>query len=250
MSKRRVVIMGAAGRDFHNFNCLFRENPSLTGRGLHSHPDPRYRGSGLPAELAGPPTQPECRFVPEEDLESIVRDPRDRRGLVLLLRRPPRLRHGQGQPGGRPGGRTSESAPSSKHHDASRPNRSWRLQQCEPVWASRRPAGISRESLREMGFEVVAIRHPMPYGDLSRQICQRFANYDDLDTTTAQSRSARSTSRISTTVSWFTPESTTRRSLREAEQEADLILWDGGNNDTPFYARPAHHPGRPTSPGP
>ena len=87
-----------------------------------------------------------------------------------------------------------------------------------------------------MGRRVVAVRHPMPYGDLVKQKVQRFATHGGpRPARSARSRSARSTSPTSWRAASSTPASTTGRSCAQAEEEADVILWDGGNNDLPFY---------------
>jgi len=91
-----------------------------------------------------------------------------------------------------------------------------------------------------MGLKVVAVRHPMPYGDLSQQICQRFATYEDLDShqCTIEEREEYEPHIDNGFVVYAGIDY--EKILRQAEQEADLILWDGGNNDTPFYAPDLH----------
>jgi predicted GTPase len=91
------------------------------------------------------------------------------------------------------------------------------------------------DRLRAMGRRVVAVRHPMPYGDLARQACQRFATYDDLDRheTTIEEREEYEPHIDRGTVVYAGIDY--QRILAEAEKEADVVLWDGGNNDTPFF---------------
>ena len=94
--------------------------------------------------------------------------------------------------------------------------------------------------LRERGSKVVVVRHPMPYGDLRKQICQRFASYEDLDKyeCTIEEREEYEPHIANGTVVYAGVEY--ERILREAEREADIIVWDGGNNDIPFFAPNLH----------
>ncbi len=233
--------MGAAGRDFHNFNCLFRDNARLRGGGLHRHPDPGHRGPGLPAgarRFALPATG--IPIHAEAELEKIVTRARRRRGVVLLLRRV-RTRTswtrasqviGWGAQLRRLLRRSSTMIPSTKPVIA--------------IVAVRTGVGKSQTTryvssiLKAMGKKVVAIRHPMPYGDLAKQACQRFETYEDLDRheCTIEEREEYEPHIDNGFVVYAGVDY--ERILREAEKEADVILWDGGNNDTPFYKPDLH----------
>jgi len=233
MARTRVVIMGAAGRDFHNFNCLFRDNPDYEVVAFTATQIPDIEGRTYPSALAGELYPEGVPIHPEEDLESIVRQQSvdevwfsysdvpfdyvmDKASRVV----------GWGAHFG-VCSVTKTMLPSSKPVIA--------------ITAVRTGVGKSQTSryisqiLRQLGKRVVAVRHPMPYGDLSKQICQRFADYEDLDRheCTIEEREEYEPHIDNGFVVYAGIDY--ERILREAEKEADLILWDGGNNDTPFY---------------
>ena len=233
MSRTRVVIMGAAGRDFHNFNCLFRDNPDYEVVAFTATQIPDIEGRTYPSTLAGELYPEGIPIRPEEELEGIVRERSidevwfsysdvpfdyvmDKASRVI----------GWGAHFG-VCSVTKTMLPSSKPVIA--------------ITAVRTGVGKSQTSryvsriLRRLGKKVVAIRHPMPYGDLSKQICQRFATYEDLDLhdCTIEEREEYEPHIDNGFVVYAGIDY--EKILREAEKEADLILWDGGNNDTPFY---------------
>ncbi len=233
MSRTRVVIMGAAGRDFHNFNCLFRDNPDYEVVAFTATQIPDIEGRTYPSTLAGELYPEGIPIRPEEELEGIVRERSidevwfsysdvpfdyvmDKASRVI----------GWGAHFG-VCSVTKTVLPSSKPVIA--------------ITAVRTGVGKSQTSryvsriLRRLGKKVVAIRHPMPYGDLSKQICQRFATYEDLDLhdCTIEEREEYEPHIDNGFVVYAGIDY--EKILREAEKEADLILWDGGNNDTPFY---------------
>ena len=233
MSRTRVVIMGAAGRDFHNFNCLFRDNPDYEVVAFTATQIPDIEGRTYPSTLAGELYPEGVPIRPEEELEGIVRERSidevwfsysdvpfdyvmDKASRVI----------GWGAHFG-VCSVTKTMLPSSKPVIA--------------ITAVRTGVGKSQTSryvsriLRRLGKKVVAIRHPMPYGDLSKQICQRFATYEDLDLhdCTIEEREEYEPHIDNGFVVYAGIDY--EKILREAEKEADLILWDGGNNDTPFY---------------
>ena len=181
MDRRRVVIMGAAGRDFHDFNVVYRDRPGRRGRRLHRDPDPR--ASPIGATRPSWPvrsTRRASRSCRRRELERIIRDERGRHGRLRLQRRQPRDRHARRVAGA---GRRAPTSPSSG------PARTM-LQSRRPVvavGATRTGAGKSQTTrylaalLAERGLTPVVIRHPMPYGDLVAQRVERFATYEDLD---------------------------------------------------------------------
>ena len=233
MDRKRVVIMGAAGRDFHDFNVVFRDDPGVevvafTGAQIPGIVDRRY-----PPELAGPSYERGIPIVPEDDLERLIVD--EHVDLVVFA--------------------YSDVSHATVMHAASRalaagadfellgPRRTM-LPSRRPVLAigaTRTGSGKSQTTrflaalLAERGVTPVVIRHPMPYGDLAAQRVQRFATYADLDRhdTTIEEREE------------YEPHLDAGRIvyagvdygaiLEAAEREADVILWDGGNNDFPFY---------------
>ena len=98
MAKRKVVIMGAAGRDFHNFNCLFRDNPEFEVVAFTATQIPDIEGRMYPPSLAGKLYPKGIPIFAEAELEKLVKEQRDRRRVVLLLRCAAPVRHGHGEP--------------------------------------------------------------------------------------------------------------------------------------------------------
>ncbi|MCB1057769.1 MAG: GTPase [Acidobacteria bacterium] len=238
MGVQRVVILGAAGRDFHNFNCLCRGVEDVRVVAFTATQIPDIEGRTYPAELAGELYPQGIPIRPEEELEALIRE------------------HDVDQVW------FSYSDVSHLHvmHLASRvvgwgPHfvlcsvpRTMLAARCPviAVTAVRTGAGKSQTTrflarhLRDRGLRAVAVRHPMPYGDLARQACQRFASYEDLDLhhTTIEEREEYEPYIDHGLVVYAGVDY--HQILERAEAEADVILWDGGNNDTPFY-RPDLH---------
>lgn len=225
--------MGAAGRDFHNFNVFFRNNHAYQVVCFTATQIPDIEGRTYPPELAGPnypqgiPIWPEeqlAEIVTREGIEQVVFAYSDvshqyvmhKASLCLALGADFRL-----------------MGPATTMLKAQKPVVS--------VTAVRTGSGKSQTTrrvialLREMGMKVVVIRHPMPYGNLVRQAVQRFASYADLDKhdCTIEEREEYEPHIDRGTVVYAGVDY--ERILRQAEQEADILLWDGGNNDLPFY---------------
>ncbi|MBC8248673.1 MAG: GTPase [Anaerolineales bacterium] len=238
MAKDRVIIMGAAGRDFHNFNVYFRGNKAYEVVAFTATQIPNIEGRIYPPELAGAdypdgiPIYPESKLtelIKELDIDQVVFGYSDvsydyvmhRASMVLAAGADFRLM-------------------------------GWKetmLKAQKPVvsiCAVRTGSGKSQTTrrvsdiLREMGKKVVVVRHPMPYGDLRKQICQRFASYEDLDRhkCTIEEREEYEPHIDRGVVVYAGVDY--EKILREAEQEAEVILWDGGNNDLPFYKPDLH----------
>jgi len=231
--KHRIVILGAAGRDFHNFNVCYRNSAEDRVVAFTATQIPDIAGRRYPAELAGPGYPQGIPIVPEDQLEQLIREEKVDRVLF------------------------SYSDVSHNHvmHLASRalaagadflllsPERTM-LEARAPVvsvCAVRTGSGKSPVSrrvvqlLRELGYQVVVVRHPMPYGDLSLQRVQRFATLADLDRhrCTIEEREEYEPHLRSGTVVYAGADY--EAVLGEAEREAEIIVWDGGNNDTPFF---------------
>ncbi|NLX09461.1 MAG: GTPase [Chloroflexi bacterium] len=256
MSKTRVVIMGAAGRDFHNFNLYFRDNDAYEVVAFTATQIPDIGGRTYPPELAGAlypagiPIYDESelnRLIAEHDIDEVVFAYSDVPHEYVMHKASQVLAAGANF---RLIG-TKDSM----------------LQSSKPVvgiGAVRTGSGKSQttravsDALHELGYTVAVVRHPMPYGDLAKQAVQRFASYDDLDRheVTIEEREEYEPHLDRGVVVYAGVDY--ERILREAEQEADIVLWDGGNNDLPFYApdlyfviadphRPGHeltyHPG-------
>ncbi len=238
MRRNRVIIMGAAGRDFHNFNTVFRDNESYEVVAFTATQIPNIEGRRYPPELAGRLYPDGIPIYPESELASLIRTHdvdqvvfaysdvshqyvMERASLVLAAGADFRLMGGK-----------------ETMLKSSRP--------VVAVCAVRTGCGKSQttryvaNALQKMGHRVVAIRHPMPYGDLVRQRVQRFATYADLDAhrCTIEEREEYEPHIDRGIVVYAGVDY--EAILRQAEQEADIILWDGGNNDLPFYKPDVH----------
>ncbi len=232
MTRTRVLIMGAAGRDFHNFNVLFREDPAYEVVAFTAAQIPDIEDRTYPASLAGSLYPDGIPIESEEELESIVHE----RAVDQVwfcysdVSHEYVMHRASGVIGWGPSfgvcSSTGTMLPSTKPVIA--------------VTAVRTGAGKSQTTrflariLKDLGKKVVAIRHPMPYGDLEAQACQRFASYEDLDRheCTIEEREEYQPHIDNGFVVYSGIDY--ERILREAEREAEVILWDGGNNDTPF----------------
>ncbi len=233
MTPRKVLILGAAGRDFHNFNVLFREDPGHRVVAFTATQIPDIAGRRYPAELAGRLYPSGIPIVAEDEMESLVRD----FGIDEVVFA------------------YSDVSYETVMHLASRAiaaGADFRLVGADPtmlqssvpvvsVCAVRTGCGKSQttrkvaEILQSAGLRVVAVRHPMPYGDLVRQRVQRFAVHEDLDRheCTIEEREEYEPHLDRGTVVYAGVDY--GAILAEAEKEADVVLWDGGNNDLPFY---------------
>jgi len=234
MNRKRVVIMGAAGRDFHDFNVVYRHDPDTEVVAFTATQIPGIAGRRYPVELAGPWYGDGIPIVPETELERLIRE-REVDEVVFAY---------------------SDVSHETVMHAASRvlaagadfrllgPNQTM-LKSRRPVLAvgaTRTGAGKSQTTrylaglLAERGLTPVVIRHPMPYGDLVAQRVERFATYEDLDRfdTTIEEREEYEPHLDAGRVVYAGVDY--EAILHEAELEADVILWDGGNNDFPFYA--------------
>jgi predicted GTPase len=234
MDRTRVVIMGAAGRDFHNFNVVYRDDPSFEVVAFTAATQiPGIAGRRYPPELAGALYPDGIQIVAEADLERLLAT--ERIDLVVFS--------------------YSDVAHEHVMHTASRalaggadfellgPARTM-VASTKPVvatGATRTGAGKSQstrylaELLEKQGLRVVVVRHPMPYGDLVAQRVQRYTTYADLDRydTTIEEREEYEPHLDAGRVLYAGVDY--EAILRQAEAEADVVLWEGGNNDFPFY---------------
>lgn len=233
MEKTNVIIMGAAGRDFHVFNTYFRDNETYNVVGFTATQIPNIDGRKYPTELAGELYPEGISIYPEEDLEKLIEE-NDIKQVIFAY---------------------SDISHENVMHIASTvlsAGPDFRLMGPEntsikstkpmiSICAVRTGVGKSQTTrrvsdiLKDMGKKVVAIRHPMPYGDLKEQICQRFATYEDLDKhkCTIEEREEYEPHIDNGVIVYSGVDYEVI--LREAEKEADVILWDGGNNDFSFY---------------
>ncbi len=238
MRKRKILIMGAAGRDFHNFNVMYRDNAEYQVIAFTATQIPHIVKRKYPRALAGKLYPRGIPILSEDDLVELIRKHRadevvfsysdvshqyvmEKASLVTAAGADFKLLGG----------------------------RKTMLKSKKPViavCATRTGSGKSQTTrkvcqiLKDRGKDVVVIRHPMPYGDLTKQICQRFAEFSDLDKhkCTLEEREEYEPHILSGTVVYAGVDY--ELILREAEKEADVIVWDGGNNDIPFYQPDLH----------
>jgi predicted GTPase len=230
---QNAIILGAAGRDFHNFNVFFRGNPAYHVVAFTAAQIPNIADRRYPAALAGPDYPFGIPIQPESELDRLIGD---LRVDVAVF---------------------SYSDVSHEHvmHIASRAlaagadflllgPRHTMLKARVPViavCAARTGAGKSQTTrrlatlLEERGIHPIVVRHPMPYGDIARQAVQRFAQFSDLDyhRVTIEEREEYEPLLRAGRVVYAGVDY--ERIVREAEHEADVIIWDGGNNDMPFF---------------
>jgi len=252
MEKIRVIIMGAAGRDFHNFNTYFRDNERYEVVAFTATQIPNIEGRVYPAELAGKlypkgiPIYPEAelvRLIKEYNVDQVVFAYSDVSHEYVMHK--------------------AATAVAAGADFRVMGGKATMLKSTKPVvavTAVRTGSGKSQTTryicnlLQQMGKKVVAIRHPMPYGDLVAQAVQRFASYEDLDRhqCTIEEREEYEPHIDRGIVVYAGVDY--ERILRQAEQEADVIVWDGGNNDIPFYkpdlwivVADPHRPGHETT---
>ncbi len=254
---KRVLILGAAGRDFHNFNVVFKDDPGYRVVGFTATQIPSVEGRTYPAELAGQQYPGGIKIYPESELPRLISGLEvdlcvfsysDVSFQTVMTRGSEVLAAGAS---------FMLLGPHETMIQSRRPVIS--------VCAVRTGAGKSATTRRVVaivknaGHKPVVIRHPMPYGNLALQACQRFATYDDLDrqNCTVEEREEYEPHIDTGTVVYAGVDY--EKVLRAAEQEADVIIWDGGNNDFPFVRpdasivlvdphRPGHeltyHPGQ------
>lgn len=231
--KQKVLILGAAGRDFHNFNTYFRNNPDFEVVAFTATQIPKIDGRKYPAVLAGELYPDGIPIIQEERFEEVCRT----QGVDVVVFA------------------YSDVSHETVMHLAARAvavgadywllgGNKTMVKSCKPVisvCAARTGCGKSQTSrklttlLLQAGKKVVAVRHPMPYGDLAKQKVQRFAEVSDLKkhecTIEEMEEYEQYIERGMVIYSGVDYEAI----LREAEKEADVIIWDGGNNDIPFY---------------
>ena len=238
MKRRRVVIMGAAGRDFHNFNTYFRDNEKFEVVAFTATQIPDIEGRVYPPELAGKlypngiPIIAESElpsFIRENDIDEVYFSYSDISNQYVMERAALAMSAGAsfGLLGPKDTMLTSEKP-------------------VIAVCAVRTGCGKSQTTRRvaqilgKLGKKVAIIRHPMPYGDLKKQIWQRFETLDDLDKyeCTIEEREEYEPHIMRGNIVWAGVDY--GEILKRAEKEADVILWDGGNNDLPFIKPDLH----------
>lgn len=228
-----VLIMGAAGRDFHNFNCCFRHNPRYRVAAFTATQIPDIDGRTYPASLSGEMYPQGIPIFPEEQLESLIA--KYEVHLVVFS--------------------YSDVPHAYVMHMAARANAAGAnfqlmgtgetmLRASKPVvavCAVRTGCGKSQttrkvaEVLKSMGKTVAVVRHPMPYGDLTKQVCQRYAELADMDRHECTIEEREEYELHIQNGNLLFAGIDYQQILNAAQEEADVVLWDGGNNDTPFF---------------
>ena len=230
---KKVIIMGAAGRDFHNFNTYFRDNPNFQVVAFTATQIPDIEGRKYPASLAGKLYPNGIPIYAEEDLDHLIR----KHGVTKVYFSYSDVSHEYVMHKASQVQATGASYVLLGPQDTMVKSKKPLLSVC----AVRTGCGKSQTSrkvallLKKKGRSVAVIRHPMPYGDLEKQKVQRFATYDDMakHECTIEEREEYEPHVKNGIVVYAGVDY--EAILREAEAEADIILWDGGNNDFPFY---------------
>ncbi len=234
----RTLIMGAAGRDFHNFNVFFRGNPAYVVVAFTAAQIPNIEGRTYPPVLAGSDYPAGISIYPEADLERLIRDQQVDQVVFAY----------------------SDLSHEDVMHRASavlaagadfcllgpRHTQLKSRKVVVSVCAVRTGAGKSQTTrrvardLRQLRYRIVVVRHPMPYGDLAKQVMQRFAAYEELDKHECTIEEREEYEPLLEDGGIVYAGVDYEPILRQAEQEADVILWDGGNNDLPFFVPDLH----------
>ena len=233
MERARILILGAAGKDFHVFNLLYRDEPTVEVVAFTAQQIPHIDDRRYPAELAGALYPEGIPIEPEDRLEELVAEYGVTRCILAYSDLSYQTVMGLGTRVNVAGAAFEIPAPTATRLASSKP--------VVAVWASRTGAGKGPTSravsatLEAAGLRVGIVRHPMPYGDLVRQRVQRFADVHDLEKhqVTIEEREEYEPHIARGAVVWAGVDY--EAILRAAEAEADVILWDGGNNDTAFF---------------
>jgi predicted GTPase len=241
---RRAIVMGAAGRDFHNFNTYLRDNYNYEVVAFTAAQISELdTGSGIekriyPPELSGSRYPDGIKIYSENELEALIKEFEVDECFFSYSDVSDDYLHDEASRVQGAGATFVLLGPADTMLKSNKPLIS--------VCAARTGSGKSPTSrwivskLRDKGYNVVVIRHPMPYGDLVEQMVQRFEDYDDLDryNCTIEEREDYEPhiDRGAIVFSGVDYE----KILEEAEKEADVIIWDGGNNDFPFYEPTLH----------
>jgi len=238
VSKIKIIIMGAAGRDFHNFNVYFRNNSNYEVVAFTATQIPDIAGRKYPAELSGPLYPEGIPIYSEEELPDLIRGKQIDQVILAYSDLPHQYVMDKASIVLANGADFRLMGPKNTMLKSKVPVVS--------ICAVRTGCGKSQttrrvsEILKKMGYKIAVIRHPMPYGDLREQIWQRYENYEDLDryNCTIEEREEYEPHLDRGNILYAGVDY--QEILTRAEKEADIILWDGGNNDLPFYKPDLH----------
>lgn len=234
----KVIIMGAAGRDFHNFNVYFRNNPRYEVVCFTATQIPAIDGRRYPAELAGDGYSDGIPIYSDDRLADLIRDHR----IDLVAFSYSDVPHIEVM--------HKASLVTALGADFIIIGASYTMLESKKtivsICAVRTGCGKSPTTrktisiVKEMGKKVVAVRHPMPYGDLTHQVVQRFASHKDLADQKCTIEEREEYEPLIDMGAIVYAGIDYEKILREAEKEAEVIVWDGGNNDTPFFKPDVH----------
>lgn len=232
--KKKVIIMGAAGRDFHNFNVYFRENDAYEVVAFTATQIPDIYGRKYPPELSGKQYPEGIPIYPEDDLTKLIKEHSIDEVVFAYSDLPYDYVMEKSAIVNAAGADFTLLGPNSTMIKSTKP--------VIAVCAVRTGCGKSQVSrtifkiLRDKGLKVASIRHPMPYDpDLTTQIVQRFASYEDLDTYNCTIEEREEYEPYIDMGGVIYAGVDYGKILKQAEKEADVIIWDGGNNDFSFY---------------
>src|SRR5881296_1468823 len=238
MNRTRVVIAGAAGRDFHNFNLVYRGREDYEVVAFTATQIPNIEGRVYPAALAGELYPKGIPIVAEDELEAVIAQ--NQANEVVFSYSDVTHEHVMHV------GSRALAAGASYRLLSPRQTMLTSSKPVVAVCAVRTGSGKSQTTrrvatvLREAGKRVAVLRHPMPYGDLAAQGVQRFEHYEDLDEADATIEEREEYEPHLAEGNLVFAGIDYERILRAAEREADVVLWDGGNNDTPFVKPDLH----------
>ena len=238
MNKIKVIIMGAAGRDFHNFNVYFRDNSNYEVVAFTATQIPDIAGRKYPAELSGPLYPEGIPIYPEEELADLIRGKQIDQVILAYSDLPYQYVMDKASIVLAHGADFRLMGPKSTMLKSNLPVVS--------ICAVRTGCGKSQTTrkvtdiLKKKGYKIAVIRHPMPYGDLREQIWQRYENYADLDryNCTIEEREEYEPHLDRGNILYAGVDY--QEILTRAEKDVDIIVWDGGNNDLPFYKPDLH----------
>ncbi len=233
-----VIIMGAAGRDFHNFNVYFRDNPRYKVVAFTATQIPDIDGRQYPAKLAGKLYQKGIPIYSDANLAGLIKENK----IDLVAFSYSDIPHVEVM--------HKASIVTANGADFIMIGASYTMiksrKKIISVCAIRTGCGKSQTSrkvcqiLQSMGKKVVLVRHPMPYGDLTKQIVQRFETIKDIDKHNCTIEEREEYEPVVEMGAVIYAGVDYGKILKQAEKEADVIIWDGGNNDTPFYRPDVH----------
>jgi len=238
VSKIKVIIMGAAGRDFHNFNVYFRNNSNYEIVAFTATQIPDIAGRKYPAELSGSLYPEGIPIYSEEELPDLIREKQIDQVILAYSDLPHQYVMNKASVVLASGSDFRLMGPKSTMLKSNLPVVS--------ICAVRTGCGKSQTTrkvtdiLKKKGYKIAVIRHPMPYGDLREQIWQRYENYADLDryNCTIEEREEYEPHLDRGNILYAGVDY--QEILKRAEKDVDIIVWDGGNNDLPFYKSDLH----------